>query len=214
MTGAELRAAVVGVVRELERRGLNHNTAGNVSVRHGEHVLVTPSGVPCDRLMPDDVVELDGAGVPLPGQRVPTSEWRLHVAIHAARPDVSAIVHTHSIEATAAACVGTALPAVHYVVARVGGSTVPCAPYATYGSPELATNVVTTLGERGLACLMANHGMIALGDDLDAALSLAHDVEWLAAVHRRARQLGDPVVLPADEIARVAERFGHYGQPR
>lgn len=208
-----LRAAIVDTVIELERRGLNHNTSGNVSVRAGANLLVTPSGVPGDRLTAADVVELSPSGEAFPGQRAPTSEWRLHVAIHAARPDISAIVHTHSIEATAAACVGLPLPAIHYVVARAGGATVPCAPYATYGSVELADHVVATLGVDGMACLMANHGLIALGADLGAALALAHDVEWLAAVHRRALQLRAPVVLPAEEIDRVAERFRTYGQP-
>lgn len=216
MTGASghaLRAAVVETVRELERRGLNHNTAGNVSVRHGANLLVTPSGIAGDRLAASDVVELSSLGEPLPGQRVPTSEWRLHVAIYAARPEASAIVHTHSVEATAAACVGLSLPALHYVVAKVGGSSVPCAPYATYGSTELAEHVVSTLGATGMACLMANHGMVALGADLGAALALAHDVEWLAALHRRARQLGAPIVLPPEEIERVALQFRTYGQP-
>ena len=210
---AELRRDVVRVAGELERRGLNHNSAGNVSARSGPNFLITPSGLPASTLAAADVVELDLTGAQVAGSRRPSSEWRLHAALYAAREDVGAIVHTHSVEATAAACVGAAIPAVHYVVARAGGDTIPCAPYATYGSVELAANVVATLGPRGTACLMANHGMVAVDRSLDAALALAHDVEWLAALHRKSRQLGSPVVLGPDEIARVADQFRHYGQP-
>ena len=143
---------------------------------------------------------------------MPTSEWRLHVAVLKARPDVAAVVHTHSPEATAAACTGRPLPAVHYVVARTGGSSVPVAPYATYGSEELAVNVIGALGD-GMACLMANHGLLTVGSTLGAAVALAADVEWLAGVWRRASMLGGAVVLSDDEIARVADQFRSYGQP-
>ena len=211
---ADLRRAVVDAALELERRGLNHNTAGNVSVRAGENVLVTPTGIPADRVDNGDVVELTAAGVALPGQRcLPTSEWQLHCAVYAARPDVSAIVHTHSPEATAAACVGEPVPAVHYIVAKGGGRDVPVSPYATYGSSELAANVVATLGAERLTCLMANHGMIAAGRSLDAAIALAHEVEWLSRVHRLALLRGTPVIVPDDEIDRVAEKFRTHGQP-
>ncbi|MGD9704838.1 MAG: class II aldolase/adducin family protein [Acidimicrobiia bacterium] len=211
-----LRGDIVRVAAELERRGLNHNSAGNVSARLGADMLVTPSGIPAGAMQPADIVHLalDGTPWPDPLGRRPSSEWRLHAAIYAGRSDVSAIVHTHSIEATAAACVGRPIPAVHYVVARAGDVEIPCAPYATYGSVELAANVVGALGRRGRACLMANHGMVAVGESLDDALTLAHDVEWLASVRRRAHQLGVPVVLDPDEIARVAEQLRDYGQPR
>jgi L-fuculose-phosphate aldolase len=210
---AAARTAVVEAARELERLGLNQGTAGNVGVRVPAGVLVTPTGMAPARLRPDDVVLLDAAGTPAPGQRRPTSEWRIHVDVMAARSDVHAVVHTHSPEATAAACLGQPLPAAHYVVARTGGPAVPCAPYATYGTPELSANVVGALGAGG-ACLMANHGLLAVGPDLDAAVALALDVEWLARVVRLARSHGQPLrVLPDDEIARVAERFGTYGQP-
>jgi L-fuculose-phosphate aldolase len=209
---ADGRHDVVSAVRRLAASGLNVGTAGNVGVRVDGGLLVTPSGVPAEELVEDDVVALDMDGVPDPGQLVPTSEWRLHVAVLNARPDIAAVVHTHSPEATAAACTGRPLPAVHYVVARTGASLVPLAPYATYGSEELAANVVTSLGD-GMACLMANHGLVTVGSTLDAAVALAADVEWLAGVWRRASMLGDPVVLPDDEIARVAEQFKTYGQP-
>jgi L-fuculose-phosphate aldolase len=199
-------------MRKLAAAGLNVGTAGNVGLRVEGGLLVTPSGVPAEELVDADVVALDVDGVPGPGQPVPTSEWRLHVAVLKARPDVAAVVHTHSPEATAAACTGRPLPALHYVVARTGGSSVPVAPYATYGSAELAANVVGALGD-GMACLMANHGLLTVGPTLEAAVALAVDVEWLAGVWRRAAMLGDPVILPDDEVARVAEQFRTYGQP-
>ena len=162
---------------------------------------------------PDDAVMLAADGAPLDaGARLPTSEWRLHLALYR-RPDVGAVVHTHSPEATAAATLARAVPAVHYVVARFGGSELPCAPYATYGTEELVEAVVATLGESGLACLMANHGAVAVGADLATASSLATDVEWLCGVWRRALQLGTPDVLDDAEIARVREQFRSYGQP-
>jgi L-fuculose-phosphate aldolase len=209
--GPAERAAVVDAARRLDALGLNQGTAGNVGLRVADGLLVTPSGMPVDRMEPDDVVALTAHGDPAPGQRVPTSEWRLHVGVLAARPDVAAVVHTHSPEATALACLGRPLPAVHYVVARTGGPAVPCAPYATYGSAALAANVVEALGA-GFACLLANHGVITVGATLGAAVDLAADVEWLAGVHRRAVTLGEPVVLADDEIARVAAQLEGYGQ--
>ncbi|HWC67234.1 MAG TPA: class II aldolase/adducin family protein [Acidimicrobiales bacterium] len=208
------RVAIVACARELERLGLNHGTSGNIGVRIGGGVLVTPTGIPPHALRPADVVRLAPDGVPDPGQRVPTSEWRMHVDIFAARPDVGAIVHTHSPEATAAACLRQPLPAVHYAVARAGGPTVPCARYATYGTPELSASVLAALGPEGNACLMANHGMLAVGPDLVAATALAVEVEWLARVVRLTRShAAEPHVLPDGEIGRVMDRLGTYGQP-
>jgi len=207
------REALVDAVRRLDHLGLNQNSSGNVSVRVGESLLVTPSGVPASRFGVDDAVLLDADGRPCGSdRRAPTSEWRLHVLVAARRPDAGAIVHTHSVEATAASVAGSSLPAVHYVVARFGADHLPCAPYATYGTAELATNVATTLGESGMAALMANHGAIALGADLDAAVALAIDIEWFCAVARRSRAYDRRHVLDGDEIARVAERFRTYGQ--
>jgi L-fuculose-phosphate aldolase len=210
---AEARDALVDTALRLDDEGLNHNATGNLSVRIERGILVTPSGIPAPALRPEDCVALSDEGAPLdPDARVPTSEWRLHVALYR-RADVGAVVHTHSTEACAAAAIGQPVPAVHYVVARFGGVSLPCAPYATYGSEELADGVTAALGGHGRACLMANHGAVAVGRDLATARSLAVDVEWLCGVHRRALQLGDPVVLDEAELARVAELFGSYGQP-
>lgn len=214
MNEDDARTALVGATRRLAAEGLNVNASGNLSVRVGDDVLVTPSGIPPGRMGEGDCVLLDGDGGRLrPGERVPTSEWRLHTELYRRRPDLAAIVHTHSPEATAIAALNAAVPAVHYVVARFGGSTLPCAPYATYGSAELAVNVADTIGATGTACLMANHGAISVGRDLSSALASALDVEWLCGVYRRARSIGRPVVLDVAEIACVAERLATYGQP-
>jgi L-fuculose-phosphate aldolase len=210
----DARRALVEVARRLDDAGLNHNSSGNLSVRTDRGIVVSPSGIPAHVLAPDDCVVLDDDGVALDRQhRAPTSEWWLHVALHR-RGDVDAVVHTHSPEATAAATLARPVPAVHYVVARFGSTSLPCSPYATYGTAELAEQVVATLGTHGRACLMANHGAVAVGADLSSAMALALDVEWLCGVHRRACQLGEPRVLGDDEIERVARLFAGYGQPR
>lgn len=214
MREGDARHALVDAAVRLDDAGLNHNASGNLSIRVGDDVLVTPSGIPAHRVTPDDLVlvDLDGRAVH-ERHRVPTSEWRLHTAVMRRRLDVHAIVHTHSPEATAAASLGVPIPAVHYVVARFATTELRCAPYATFGTDELATHVVDTLGEHATACLMANHGAITVAADLRTAVALALDVEWFCGVFRRATALGDPDVLDAAEIERVAERFRSYGQP-
>lgn len=207
------REAVLEAMRELDRLGLNHGTSGNVGLRVAGGVLVTPTAMPSHVCEPADIVLLGPDGSPVPGERrLPTSEWRIHVDVLARRLDVDAVVHTHSTEATAVAARREPLRAVHYAIARAGGPEVPCAAYATYGTPELSANVLAALGDRLVACLMANHGLVALGRDLGSAVSLAVELEWLAAVDRRARTNGEPVVLPDAEIERVVERFRGYRQ--
>lgn len=207
------RAELVTQAQRLDQLGLNVNSSGNLSVRLAEDVLVTPSGIPADDMTADDLVLLDLDGEPAHrGQRRPTSEWQLHTALYRRRPEVDAIVHTHSPEATAAAAVGVDVPAVHYVVARFGSASLRCARYSTYGTAELAAEVVDTLGDTGTACLMANHGAICVGSSLATATALALDVEWFCGVHRRAVAQGQPVVLSEAEIARVAQLFAGYGQ--
>ncbi len=196
----------------LQDEGLNANASGNASVRVAEGILVTPSGIPAGAMHPQDCVLLDNQGQVRDGHRTPTSEWRIHVGAMA-RPDIGAVVHTHSLEATAASTGCTALPAVHYVVARFGATKLPCADYATYGSAELSDHVMAALGPSGTACLMANHGALMVGPDLDSAVALAVDVEWFCGVHRRAVAQGQPAVLSDEEIRLVAERFTRYGQP-
>ena len=207
----QLRDELIATARRMSELGLAPGTTGNVSVRTARGFLVTPSGMAYDQLRGDDAIAIDLDGTLRLGQRAPSSEWRLHRDILAARPDVGAIVHTHSLFCTSVSCLRRPIPAIHYMVVHAGGDEIPCADYATFGTAELAASVVRALG-RGHACLMANHGMVALGDSLAAALRLAADVETLAAQYWHAAQLGQPHVLPRDELDRVRAQFASYGQ--
>jgi len=206
-------SALVATARRMSELGLAPGTSGNVSVRTARGFLITPSGVPYERLRPGDTVELAPDGTTVRGRLAPSTEWRLHRDLYAARSDAGAIVHTHSLFCTTVACLRRPIPAVHYMVARAGGDDIPCAEYATYGTDELAAAVVRALGT-GRACLMANHGMVALGDSLAAALGLAAEVETLAAQYWHAAQLGEPHILPPTELDRVRAQFASYGQRR
>jgi len=209
----QLRDELIATARRMSELGLAPGTTGNVSVRTARGFVVTPSGMAYDQLRGDDAVAIDLDGTIRPGQRAPSSEWRLHRDILAARPEVGAIVHTHSLFCTSVSCLRRPIPAIHYMVVLAGSDEIPCAEYATFGTAELAASVVRALG-RGHACLMANHGMVALGDSLATALRLAADVETLAAQYWHAAQLGQPHVLPRDELDRVRAQFAGYGQRR
>lgn len=206
-----LRSELVATAKRMSALGLTPGMSGNVSVRTERGLLVTPSGMPYDELQADDTVQLADDGTARPGQRAPTTEWRLHRDILAARGDVHAIVHTHSLFCTALSMLRRPLPAVHYSIVLASSDEIPCADYATFGSAELATSVVAAL-RGGNACLMANHGMVALGTSLPAALRLAAEIETLASQYWHACQLGSPHVLDGAELARVRARFGEYGQ--
>jgi L-fuculose-phosphate aldolase len=209
----QLRDELIATARRMSELGLAPGTTGNVSVRTARGFVVTPSGMAYDQLRGDDAVAIDLDGTIRPGQRAPSTEWQLHRDILAARPDAHAIVHTHSLYCTSVSCMRRPIPAIHYMIIHAGGDEIPCADYATFGTAELAASVVRALG-RGHACLMANHGMVALGDSLAAALRLAADVETLAAQYWHAAQLGQPHVLPPDELDRVRAQFAGYGQHR
>ncbi len=217
MAGSErdLRERVLETARAMNSAGVNRGRAGNVSARwrgaQGEGFLVTPSGMPYAEIEPDDVVyvTLDGEAL---GTRKPSSEWRFHRDIYRTRREIGAIVHSHSPFATALACTGRGIPAFHYMVAIAGGSDIRCASYATFGTQALSDFAVEALAGRN-ACLLANHGMIALGTSLPAALALAVEVETLAEMYWRALQLGDPVLLNDAEMAVVLSKFSEYGQP-
>ncbi|MGE5767011.1 MAG: class II aldolase/adducin family protein [Bacteroidota bacterium] len=192
--------------------GINQGTSGNVSARCGGTLLITPSGLPYDAMTPDDIVAmpLDRDDGSHEGGLAPSSEWRFHHDILWARPEVGAVVHTHSTYATALAICGREIPAVHYMIAAAGGPTIRVAPYATYGTAELSRNALEALEGRS-ACLLANHGVIATGPTLGRALWLAGEVETLAKQYVLAQALGKPRILPDDEIARVVEKFKSYG---
>jgi L-fuculose-phosphate aldolase len=210
-----LRDAVIATARAMNASGINVNKSGNVSVqcRRGPRAgfLLTPTGVPYDRLVADDIAFVDDDGHAV-GRCEPSSEWRFHAAIYRAREDLEAVVHTHSPHATALACQGLAIPAFHYMVAVAGGADIRCAEYATFGTQALADNVLIALEGRR-ACLLAHHGVIACGATLDSAFALAVEVENLARTYVVVRGLGEPRLLPADEMDRVLERFRTYGQP-
>jgi L-fuculose-phosphate aldolase len=204
-----IRTDIVAAMRDLLTLGLSQGTSGNVSVRAGDGFLVTPSGIPAETLRLEDIVamQFDGGFThPL----APSSEWHFHRDILAARPDVNAVVHAHPTHCTAFAICGRDIPAVHYMIAAAGGPTVRCAPYAPYGTEALSAAALTALEGR-MACLLANHGMIAIGSDLRKALWLAVEVEALCRQYAVALQVGNPVVLPDDEIWRTVERFKSYG---
>lgn len=208
---AELRRRIIQTALALNATGLSPGKSGNVSARHENGMLVTPSGMPYERLTPDDIVFVGLDGTVPPGQRLPSSEWHFHLAIYRARPDAGAVVHAHSLNATALACLRREIPAFHYMVAVAGGFSIRCADYATFGTEELAKNALAALDGRK-ACLLGNHGQLALGPDLDAAFDLAREVEALAAQYRAALQVGEPVLLDDAEMARVLEKFKTYGK--
>lgn len=207
MTGP--RTALLEAARRSGELGLNHGATGNLSCRDGGGMLITPTAVPWERLTAGAMVSvtLDGA---VPGGGAPSSEWRLHAAIYRARPDLAAVVHTHSRFATTIACLQEDLPAVHYMLAVSGGSLVRCTPYAPFGSAELAAAAVVAMGE-GQACLLGNHGLVAAGTDLDEALRVAVEVETIAEYWWRARAVGRPVLLSDEDMAEAIARFRTYG---
>jgi len=208
-----LREEVVVAARGLRARGLTAGKSGNVSARLGEGFLVTPSGVAYDVLGPEQIVRVDATGTPAAGGLVPSSEWQLHREIYRARPYIHSIVHAHPRHSTALACARREIPAFHYMVAIAGGRSIRCAPYATFGSMELARNAVDALRDR-TACLLSNHGSIALGQRPLPTLDLIEEVEWLAAQYISALTVGSVTILWDAEMDKVIERFKTYGQPK
>ena len=200
----ELRRQMVETCRAMNASGINQGTAGNLSHRAGSGFLITPSSLPYDRMQPEDLVEMDFDGTYL-GRR-PSSEWRFHRDILRARPDIDVVLHCHSVHATALACHHREIPSFHYMTAVAGGTTIRCAAYATFGTQALSDAALVALEGR-TACLLGQHGQIALGKTLDAALWLATEVETLSRIYVLALGLGEPPVLPEDEMARVIEQM-------
>ena len=206
------RRALVRFGRRMLAVGLTTGTGGNLSWcdRRQGLVAVTPSGIDDDALGPADITVVDLEGRRVDGDRIPSSELPFHLALYRHRPDVDAVVHTHSVYATTMACLHWEIPAVHYLVG-FAGLKVPLAPYATYGSPELARHVVDAIGT-GNAVLLANHGMVAVGADLNRAFAVAEEIELVARIYYQARAVGDPCLLSDDEMQRVIEKFKGYGR--
>ena len=209
MIDAALRERVVATARRMNALGINQGSSGNVSARVEGGFLVTPSGLPYEELQPADLVHVAMDGHPT-GHREPSSEWRFHRDIYARRPEAGAVVHTHSAFATTLACLGRPIPAFHYEVAFAGGNDIRCAPYRTFGTQELSDAAIDALRGRR-ACLLAHHGVIAFGADLDDALRLADKVEAMARLYWQAIQVTEPATLDDDEMAQIVERFRHYG---
>jgi L-fuculose-phosphate aldolase len=208
---AALRRAVIDTALAMSREGLSPGRSGNVSARFGEGMLITPTGLAYDALAEADIVPVGKDGATPPGALKPSSEWRFHMAVYEARPEIGAVVHCHSMDATALACAGRPIPAFHYMVAVAGGADIRLAPYATFGTPELAGAVVAALEGRK-AALLAHHGQIACGGTLAEAFDLAREVETLAGQYIRTLQIGGGPLLSEAEMARVLEKFRGYGQ--
>lgn len=205
------RRALVRCARALHRSGLSHGSSGNLSVRTKGGFVITPTGIGFEALAPEQLVELNEEGAPKPEQLRPSSEWRFHRDLYRAQPDVNAIVHVHSPYATALACARRAIPAFHYMLAAAGGDSIPCAPYATFGTQALSDAIINTLNGRR-ACLLANHGSVATGENLQKARDLAQEVEFLAKVYLLTQQIGGSELLTGEEMRVVLEKFTRYGQ--
>ncbi len=223
------RRALVDACLRMNALGINQGKAGNASMRWDRGgapgLLITPSALAYEAMGAEDVVWLSMATAPGPaggdlvpacvdGTRAPSSEWRMHRDVYAARPEVGALVHAHSSFASTLSCTGRVqregIPAFHYMVALFGGADIRCAGYATFGTQALSDHALKALQGR-LACLLANHGLLALGDSLERALALALEAETLSRMYWQALQLGEPVVLDAQEMQRVIARFADYG---
>jgi len=200
-----LRKDLIATCIMMEQKGINQGTSGNASARWKNGLLITASGLAYDTMAPEDITYLEMDGTPH-GPHRPSSEWRFHRDILRERKDINAVVHAHPTYCTAQAITGKDIPAVHYMIAAAGGSTIRCAPYATFGTDELSLAALKALEGR-LACLLANHGLIACGPNLRKALWLANEVETLAKQYAVSRQLGDVVVLSDEEMERVIEKF-------
>lgn len=207
----DLRRALVATAQAMSARGLSPGRSGNVSARFERGFLITPTGLGYDVMKPKDIVYVSDVGETRADERAPSSEWQFHRAAYHTRPDRHALVHTHSMHATVLACAHKPIPAFHYMVALAGGNDIPCVPYATFGTEALALHVADGVRQRD-ACLMANHGQIALGTTLARALELAFEVETLAEQYVKVLQLGSVHILPDDEMALMVEKFKAYGR--
>jgi len=203
------RQSIIDACLHMNQLGINQGTSGNISLRHDEGMLITPTSVPYETMRPEQIVfmGLDGS---FDSRQRPSSEWRFHLDILKARPDVNAVVHAHPTYATTLAIMGLEIPAIHYMIAVAGGDTIRCAPYATYGTEQLSQHAVRALEGR-LACLLAHHGMIAIGPSLSKAMWLAVEVETLARQYHGCLQIGTPPLLSKAEINKVLGKIAGYG---
>lgn len=206
------RQQVADTARKLLETGLVVNTSGNVSIRSADHIAITPSGCAYETLSARDIVVIDLQGDVVDGDLLPSSETPLHLALYAAKPDIGAIVHTHSVYATAVSALVKELPAIHYQVVTLGGP-VPVTPYRTFGTPELAAAVTEAMQDR-TAVLMQNHGATTIGNSLDEALARTITLEWLARVFLIASDAGSPSMIDSEELARVEAQMERLAKER
>jgi L-fuculose-phosphate aldolase len=205
------RQSIIDACRRMNELGINQGTSGNISLRHKDGMLITPTSTPYDMMKPGQIVFMKADGSIAEKHR-PSSEWRFHRDILKARPEMNAVVHAHPPYATMLAIMGMAIPPIHYMIACAGGDTIRCAPYATFGTEELSRQAVTALENRS-ACLLAHHGMIAIGPSLSKAMWLAVEVETLARQYHGCLQIGKPPLLSSEEIEKVRTRMAGYGPP-
>jgi L-fuculose-phosphate aldolase len=208
---AQARTALVSIMRRMHAAGLNRGTSGNASIRVSGGMVVTPSGIPPEDLTPETMVFVSSNGTPDTAGLRPSSEFRMHHHIQRGRPDAGAVVHCHSRYATILACCGRGIEPIHYMILVAGSHGVKVAPYATFGTQELADEVVATMGA-GSACLMANHGQITIGSTWQQALAIAEEVEEQAAITYGALMLGGGNLLTQAQLAQSEEQFRSYGQ--
>jgi L-fuculose-phosphate aldolase len=208
------RSQIVRFGKKLLAARLTSGTGGNLSIFNREQglIAISPSGLEYETMVPSDVSVVDIEGTTVDGSRKPSSELDFHRSLYRKRSDIHAVVHTHSVYATTMACLNWEIPAVHYLVA-FSGHKVPLAPYATFGTPELARNIAESIADCN-ALLLANHGLVAVGPDLDTAFAVAEEIELVAQIYYQAKCIGVPVVLPEDEMAKVIQKFTTYGQKR
>src|ERR1700736_2440387 len=211
-TELQLREAIIAKCRWMNATALNQGTSGNISARHGNTMLISPSATPYDSLTPDMIaaMPIEGEYGSWKGPLKPSTEWRFHLDIMCARPDVGGIVHTHSTYATVLAIARKSIPACHYMIAAFGGTDIRCAGYARYGTKELSELALAALKQRN-GCLLANHGMIAVGANLEKAMWLAVELETIARQYYLSLALGSPVILNDADIAETAKEFASYG---
>jgi L-fuculose-phosphate aldolase len=204
------REQLLGIMQRLLQSGLNRGTSGNASVRVNNGLLLSPTGMDVEDMIASDMVFMNEEGE-FEGERKPTSEWQFHLDILNARPEIGAVIHTHSMFATTLACLRKDVPPFHYMIAISGGNTIRCAPYALFGSESLSCVALKALEGRR-ACLLANHGMIALGENLKQAFDVAVEVEALCEQYLRALQVGEPAILTPQEMTEVFEQFKGYSK--
>lgn len=212
MSEQEARQSLVEACRRMNALGINQGTSGNISVREGGRMLISPSAIPYDEMRPEDVaaMKLEGEYGAYEGKLRPSTEWRFHLDIMRARSEVGAIVHSHPTYCTTLAISRRGIPACHYMMAAFGGTDVRCSDYATYGTKELSEHALRALEGRN-ACLLANHGMIVCGANLKKAMWLAVELETIARQYWHSLLIGGPVVLSDEQIAETARKFGDYG---